>query len=287
MNTKNSIAKTFLLTGSILALLAATGSANLTIDLRASQVSGVLNSISGGGKTVTIDPVNGGNITLQIWAQVTNAAPVAGAQFGIQSVGGSIVSTSSSSNAGTGTMQPAILGAPFNIASQTGTVQELSTTPDGVVDLGQVASAVTPTTSAIFLAKDGSSGGAQNAGAGLFFASNLAPAGATFQAVTNGFEFLMGTATLSLSSFSLVPGASVSVNWVFPANYSALISKKGIAAWTQGDNLTLQGNSLLKFVGSSVNISTLAVPEPSAFGMLALGALGLVGFRRMGLRRTT
>ena len=147
MNTKNSIAKTFLLTGSILALMVATGSANLTIDLRASQVSGVLNSISGGGKTVTIDPVNGGNITLQIWAQVTNAAPVAGAQFGIQSVGGSIVSTSSSSNAGTGTMQPAILGAPFNIASQTGTVQELSTTPDGVVDLGQVASATTPTTS--------------------------------------------------------------------------------------------------------------------------------------------
>jgi len=29
-----------------------------------------------------------------------------------------------------------------------------------------------------------------------------------------------------------------------------------------------------------------AVPEPAAFGMVLVGALGLVGFRRLGFRRT-
>ena len=38
------------------------------------------------------------------------------------------------------------------------------------------------------------------------------------------------------------------------------------------------------FAFQSVVVS--AVPEPSAFGMVMLGALGLVGFRRLGLRRT-
>jgi hypothetical protein len=38
------------------------------------------------------------------------------------------------------------------------------------------------------------------------------------------------------------------------------------------------------FVGAPIVIT--AVPEPSAFGMVLMGALGLVGFRRLGFRRS-
>lgn len=54
-----------------------------------------------------------------------------------------------------------------------------------------------------------------------------------------------------------------------------------IALATAGTQTTV--NAYGAMVGAGVTI--LAVPEPSAFGMLAIGALGLVGFRRMGLRR--
>ena len=37
---------------------------------------------------------------------------------------------------------------------------------------------------------------------------------------------------------------------------------------------------------SGVAITLAVVPEPSAFGMVLIGALGLVGFRRLGFRRS-
>ena len=51
-----------------------------------------------------------------------------------------------------------------------------------------------------------------------------------------------------------------------------------------GSNSTGTVTNAFGYQGITVNVT--GVPEPSAFGMLALGALGLVGFRRMGLRRT-
>ena len=64
------------------------------------------------------------------------------------------------------------------------------------------------------------------------------------------------------------------------------------------NNFTFAGTQrLLSYVGADSanvvagafafnNVTLTVVPEPSAFGMVMLGALGLVGFRRLGLRRT-
>jgi hypothetical protein len=47
------------------------------------------------------------------------------------------------------------------------------------------------------------------------FATNNAPAGATFHAITNGFEFLMGFTTLNITDIA-GPSAVASLNWKIP-----------------------------------------------------------------------
>ena len=74
------------------------------------------------------------------------------------------------------------------------------------------------------------------------------------------------------------------MNWVIPA-FSAPLNRQQIAQWTDGDNVVNNGSTQFAemFVGAPIVIT--AVPEPSAFGMVLIGALGLVGFRRLGFRR--
>ena len=285
MKIKNPLTKTFTLAALVLAVTASTSTAFMTIDLRASHVDAGLGTVSGNGKSVAITGTTG-NITFQIWAQVTNAAAIAGDPFGVVQVIGSIASTSLPGSAA-GAMNPVVLGAPFNVNSQTGTVRELSTVADGITDLGGLANSISPTTDHLLLAKTAVSGGSQVVAGGLFYASNLVPVGATFNAITNGFEFLMGTATLSITNFSSIPGTTVSMNWVVPQSFNTPSKRNQIALWTEGDNVqrAAGGIGFLPTSGAAVVLAA-AVPEPSAFGMLALGALGLVGFRRMGLRRT-
>ena len=279
----SSFAKNILLSATLVLAVAGTSKAALTYDIRATAGTNGA-SLGGGGKTVGVQS-SGSDITLQIWAQVTNAAPVGGAPFGIQAIMGSIVSASVNAGDATGSLGAVALQAPFTVGSQSGGSAQLSTVSDGILDRGDVANLTAPTLNHVLLAKDGGSGGAQNGGSGLFFATNLAPNGATFNAIPDGFEFLMGTATLSLSSFSLTPGAQVSMNWVIPASFNTTSKKNQRGAWTQGDNLTTQGNAGSLIVGAPVVIIA-AVPEPSAFGMVLIGALGLVGFRRLGFRRS-
>ena len=277
----SSFAKNILLSATLVLAVAGTSKAALTYDIRATAGTNGA-SLGGGGKTVGVQS-SGSDITLQIWAQVTNAAPVGGAPFGIQAIMGSIVSASVNAGDATGSLGAVALQAPFTVGSQSGGSAQLSTVSDGILDRGDVANLTAPTLNHVLLAKDGGSGGTQVAGS-LFFATDLAPNGATVNTIANGFEFLMGTATLSLSSFSLTPGAQVSMNWVIPASFSTNSKRNQRAAWTQGDNLVTQGSSsALMFVAAPVVIT--AVPEPSAFGMVLIGALGLVGFRRLGFRR--
>ena len=277
----SSFAKNILLSATLVLAVAGTSKAALTYDIRATAGTNGA-SLGGGGKTVGVQS-SGSDITLQIWAQVTNATPVGGAPFGIQAIMGSIVSTSVNAGDATGSLGAVALQAPFTVGSQSGGSAQLSTVSDGILDRGAAANLASPDLNHVLLAKDGGSGGTQVAGS-LFFATDLAPNGATVNTIANGFEFLMGTATLSLSSFSLTPGAQVSMNWVIPASFSTNSKRNQRAAWTQGDNLVTQGSSsALMFVAAPVVIT--AVPEPSAFGMVLIGALGLVGFRRLGFRR--
>ena len=113
-----------------------------------------------------------------------------------------------------------------------------------------------------------------------FFATNNTPLGATFQPITNGFEFLMGTVTLTVTNSA---SANSTVNWAIPG-FTAPALKGGIAIWTEADGVSRNGNTDFAemLVGSPVAL-TAAVPEPTALALLALGTLGALG--RPGRRR--
>ena len=253
-------------------------SALITFDLRANG-----GTLSGGtGKTITAAS-NSGTVVLEIWAQITNAAGD-NTKMGVQSILGSIVSVSTPGTA-TGSVALATFPSIFNVTSQAGAQAALSTIADGITDLGSTSTTSTSTPQYIKPRKDPTAGGAGYTipTTGTVAYATKDTAGVTANLITNGVEILMGTATLSLSSFN---SGTLTMNWVKPAVTSPA-NKGQIAAWTDGDALTQKTGStneveLVYAAGVVIN----AIPEPSAFGMVMLGALGLVGFRRLGLRRT-
>jgi hypothetical protein len=256
---------------------AATSSATLTFDLRATAATG--SAVINNGKSVGISADAPGTVTLEIWAQASAAAPTAD-PYGIQSIIGSIISSSSGGGV-TGSLSVATPSAPFgDSVPQAGVPAEIS--GDTLQDLGSAST--TSSTNMIKFTKASASGG-QLVGA-VFFATNTVPFGATNQAIAgnaNGREFKMGTVTLSITSFT---SGSSSLNWVIPG-FTSPAPKGTRAQWTDGDNIVNNGNanSAEMVVGSAVTFIA-AVPEPSAFGMVLIGALGLVGFRRLGFRRS-
>ena len=277
-NTKLPLLKALSVGAALLAVSVSSTYATLTVDLRASAVDVALGSSSNGGKTLTLSPGATGNITLQVWAQIQNVGQVG--EFGIQSLIGSVKSTTAS-GAVTGAVSTMTIGSPFNISSRNGVAGELTVPVDTIGDLGSNATAANINT--VLFRKDPTTGGVQVGT--VFYSTATASAGATFNPITNGFEFLMGTATLSIANFTA--GTAATVSWVI-APYTSAANKGTIAAWVQGDGVQRNGNvDFAQMIASApISIVAGAIPEPSAFGMLAIGALGLVGFRRMGLRRT-
>jgi len=275
-NTKLPMSKTIALGASILVLVASSASANITFDLRASGSSA--GTVAGGGKQVFVTPGVPNTVTLQIWAQVTNAAPTNNI-FGVQVILGSVKSSLTSAGV-TGNVSPFTYAAPFNNQAYVGASAELSSPADTLTDLG--SNATTPQTNIhIRPRKDPTSGGTQVGS--VFFASNLDSNGAVFNPITNGFEFLMGTTTLSLTNFGET--SSATVNWVIPP-FTTAANRGQIAQWTDGDNAVNNGSGQFAEMSVGNAITFAAIPEPSAFGMMLLGAMGLVGFRRLGLRRS-
>ena len=271
-----------------MAVSASTASALLTVDLRASATS--FGAISGGGKSVSVNQGGSGTITLDVWAQVTNAAPVGGAPFGVNQILGSILSTSSNLGATTGSLSLATRLGPYaDPSSNAGSLGEFSASyglgADVIGDVGATNAGTQPTTQVVF-SKTGTDSTRGSLVGVAYIISDLAPSTATFQAIVNGYEFKMGTVTLNLANFSA--GASVSQNWTFPTitagNWTLAAQRNKMAIWTEGNNSLSQGGLLTMQVAAPVVIT--AVPEPSAFGMVLIGALGLVGFRRLGFRRT-
>jgi hypothetical protein len=268
--------KTLILSASSLMLAAYSASATITFDLRASAVDGALGVIANGGKAVNLIPGQTGSITLQVWAMVQNAGQTT---YGVQSIQGSIISATTTAGI-VGSLSPSTPSGPFNSGNQVGSQQELS--GDQIGDLGQ--GGTNASTNYILFRKDPNTGGGTQipSGTGSLYVTNTTPLSATVNPISNGYEFLMGTVTLSISSFN---GAGVStLNWTIPG-FTTLINRRTIAAWSQQENTTIDGSTTAQLaVGSPVQ---LAVPEPSAFGMVMLGALSLVGFRRFALRRAS
>lgn len=276
MKTNNPMLKTLVLSASVISLIASTASAAITFDLRASAVNNG-GSFSGGGKAVTVETAGATSVTFDVWAQVSSLAPSAN-PYGVQVIMGSVKSTTVTGPV-TGTLAASVPATPFNNQNTVGAVAELSTVADSVADLGSNSTAAN--TSFIKFRKDPLSGG-QQVGT-VFFATGGSPAGSTTNAITNGVEFLMGTVTLTINSFTST--SQLNMNWVIPP-FATALNRQQIAQWTDGDNAVNNGSGQFAdmFVGSPVIIT--AVPEPSAFGMVLVGALGLVGFRRLGFRRT-
>jgi len=266
---------------SALALAGPIASANLTYDLRA-----VGPAADASGKNYNLPASGATDVQFELWAQITNVAPVNNI-FGVQTILGAI--TSSGAQGITGALLPMTFPTPFTASATPGAQAELSVPPDTIGDLGTTS--VASTANYPKPRKDGASGGETVVAGGIFFATNNAPAGATFHPVTNvggiagnnGYEFLMGFTTLHITDIA-GPTAHASVNWKIPA-FTTAANRGAWGIWTAGDGLSDTGSSAPAqlFVGNPVNL--IVIPEPSAFGMVLLGAMGLVGFRRLGVRR--
>lgn len=243
----------------------------LTFDLRATAVSagGQLN----GAKSVSGDV--GTLITVQLFG-IISGADATQLNDGILSGGGSFLSLGSL-NGGSGTFlafdgtptygtavntdaAPAFRGA----LSQNGSLAATDTTLGGF-DLGRdngLVDAATPTPNPYFK-----------------YVSNAVPA-ATFgtQAIAGPTEFLLGTKTFRIDQAITSP-----ITLQFAGRNTTALSKE-IKFTIDGVAKSLNGTDAN--IGYISGIVVTTVPEPSAFGMLALGTLGLIGFRRRGLRRT-
>ena len=264
--------------GSLIASISAlcfalsTASATIVFDIRASSVDATGGSLDPSGKLVTLDGVHTGNVTLQIWAQVANAAPTNNI-FGVQSILGSIKSSVGAGPALLiGTMAPAVFSPVFNFASGAGTLAELTVPPDGSIDLGSNSPATTQ--GYIRAQKNSTAGGETIPGGTIFYATNNQTAGATVNPITNGYEFLMGTATFSIQTFAN-PAGTFSLSWAIPSFVGGL-NRSQIANWTDGDGVTNRGD--LQFsemsVGSAVSFTLTTTPGNSIWIATGGGSFG-------------
>ena len=275
------------LPAAVIVFAVSTASANIVFDLRATSVDAALGSLFE-AKGVYIIPGNpGGNITLELWAQITNPNAVPGNPIGLFTVLGSVVSYTTGPGV-TGAVGPGIFEAPFSIGTTAGAAAEVSQAyggvPDNIMDRGSLST--TAVTNYVKSRSDPADASGTQIGA-QYFVTNQTPRGAQINPITNGFEFLMGRFTLSISAFG--PTSSATVNWAIPP-FSSVVNRGQIANWVDGSvaagpaAVSKNGN-LTSELGLGSPILIGLIPEPSAFSMLILGAMGLVGFRRRGLRR--
>ena len=86
--------------------------------------------------------------------------------------------------------------------------------------------------------------------------------------------------TTTMDFFVRPKGTSTSNSSILAINYN---TANLTLNYTGNSTNVTAPNDNYAFLGSTINV--IAVPEPSAFGMVLIGALGLVGIRRAGLRR--
>lgn len=272
-----------------LAFAASTASAGLVFDLRASAVDSFGTLDDSTGKSVILTPGGSGNVTLQLWAVITNTAAGAGNPFGIQTMFGSVVSQTFVAGMA-GSIGPATPSRPFGVGSVAGGGAELSQSfgvgnvADTILDRGSNSTS-SVTAYSKFRADptdvNGTLIGTQ------YYPTNTTPNGATIHQLPTGYEFLMGQFTLTVTNIS--PPATANINWQIP-----LVTSPGnrgpIAAWLDGSVAAgaaagaKNGNANFGEISIGSPVFLNNIPEPSALGLLLVGAMGLLGFRHLNLR---
>ena len=226
--------------------------ATLTIDLRATTVNGVP---AANPKSVEVFP--GQTVSFDVYAIVTGATEAAGLE-GFQIAIGSI--TSGAGGSPLGDILTNEIVAPFNGAGSTiGTRVDLDADTD--VDLGSNNAAL-----------DSNFIGVRSAAMTLGNANGL---GAS--------EFKFYTFTFQVRAGQ--NGGSAAVNWrktdLTGLTTEYIWQENGVLTNSRGVN----GGSV-PLILNGPSVSVLVVPEPTAFGMVLMGAMGVVGFRRLGFKRS-
>ena len=263
------------LLASALATSASQAVLRVTFDMRAVQtgIGGGTTStglISSSGQTAMIS-AGSASIVLQLVATIASDATV---QDALLRADGSFITSGTTGL--TGSMRSDVQQTgpgvnnlePFRgIASRTGlNTADLSTVPDGILDLGA------NTQTSVF--------------------TNFFTAGSTD--LTNGAlgqVFVLGETVLTLTG----TGTTI-VNFV-PRVFTgagAAGARTSFIFKVDGTQFSYRGDGALASQNGGVGdattfafnpITLVSVPEPSAFGMVLLGAMGLVGYRRFGVRR--
>lgn len=247
------------LAAGLLALGSGVADAAITYDLRAVGATGAATVVN--PKTVSVAPggLVGSTVSFELFAVAagTNVTDDEGFQSGLMQIRTFAAGTKNIK----GDFTAKALGAGFSDSgSNSGSFADVN--GDGDLDVGGTASS--------------------NA-AGYFTPRAAAIALGTGPGGTS--SFMIGTFTLTLTSvvdLNSVVNTLVNVSW--PSLNTILNSQR--SSW-RADNVSRNGGTAAPYntiAGADVQIQL--VPEPSAFGMLLVGALGLVGFRRIGFRRS-
>jgi hypothetical protein len=206
-----------------------------------------------GGKVVFVTNV-GQTITLDLYAQVTGATGN-GAAEGYQEGFGSVLSSAGGNI--TGSLSSSFV-APFNApGAQAGLQQTLDADSD--LDLGSNATAHSTD---FFFAR----------------AASMQTTGGT--AITDGTEFKIASFTFTVQTVgSFGDLTPISINFQVP-NFSNGLD---IEALWQQDGQVMDSNGLNGGVQPTVGAAVMVgVPEPSALGLLLVGAAGAFARRRRG-----
>lgn len=238
-------------------------SAAFVWDLRATALNGVPLDASQAKAIPTV--VAGDVLTIGLWAMITGSSAAA---EGFQSGLGKTITTHFG-GAGGNQGAPAYESNVIPPGGPLPTIQDLNA--DGFMDLGTTA-ATTSSTAGLWFPRTPAAPGFEIAGT----------------AIPNGTEFKLFHFTYTVINPGTPGAGGATIQFLQQTTTiinSAAFSLDGSATATVSKSLGTSTNPVGQGPTLGLPVS-VGVPEPSAFGMVALGAMSLLGFRRLGTRRS-